>query len=295
MKPNQLSNTAAFIAVKFYGLTRDERYRSLFNDDAIHFYEQLVKELPTPLRFYHTGLRSTALRRFFMFWEELLLPGDLMHIILRKYYLSQWVDELRNQGYEQMLVPGAGFDHLATINAPKGMHCVELDTPKMITLKKNFIHRHKYDHSGLELIEAFFPRDSLLDILETKTELDPEKKTIIIAEGFFDYFDPHESSRILNDLNTFFSGEVALLSTLFSLQELSGFRSFVYENSIKLAGEQLKLHLDKEEYISFLAQHNFKTNRHLSYSQMKEEVLTPKGISLPVLKGFHLLQAHRST
>ena len=75
MKPNQLSNTAAFIAIKFYGLTRDETFRGLFDKDVIRYYEQLVQSCPAPLSWYHTGLKQPALRHFFTFWEELLLPG----------------------------------------------------------------------------------------------------------------------------------------------------------------------------------------------------------------------------
>jgi O-methyltransferase involved in polyketide biosynthesis len=293
MQPNQLSNTAAFIAVKFYGLTREEPYRSLFDEEAILFYERLVKNMPAPLRYYHCGLKSETLSKFFIFWEELLLPGDLMHIILRKYYLTNWVKELGEQGYRQMLVLGAGFDHLGALNASKDMRCVELDMPKMISLKKDFIIKHGYEHPNLLLKEAFFTRDTLLEILQAQSTLNPNRKTMVVAEGFFDYFNQTTSSEILTDAAAFFSDDVTLLSTLFSLQELSGFRSSVYKNSIKLAGEKLKLHLDKSGYIKLLKQHRFSIERSLSFDEMKQEVLKPRGISLPVLPGFYLVRANR--
>lgn len=290
MKPDQLSNTAAFIAIKFYGLTRDEQFRSLFDKSVIAFYERLVYNMPAPLRYYHTGLKSKTLRRFFTFWEELLLPGDLMHIILRKYYLTNWVDELRQQGYRQMLVLGAGFDHLATLNAENGVQSVELDTLKMINLKRRFITASGYEHKNLFLREAFFTRNSLRQILEI-TKLNPSAKTIIVAEGFFDYFNRSDCSQFLNDLHSFFNGELMLLSTIFSLQELSGFRSAVYKNSINLAGEKLKLHLSQPEYIQFLADHGFSMKGCISYKDMENKVLAPREIKMPVLTGFYLIEA----
>lgn len=293
MKPSQLSNTAAFIAVKFYGLTRDEPYPSLFDDEVIRFYEQLVQNLPAPLRYYHRGLKSAALRRFFMFWEELLLPGDLMHIILRKWYLTQWVEELSNQGYEQMLVLGAGFDHLAAMNASKEMQCMELDTPKMIALKENFVKRYSYDRSNLLLREAFFPDDSLLQILQAETGIKPAKKTIIVAEGFFDYFSRAQCGEFLNDLDCYFSGSLTLLSTFFSLDELSGFRSFIYEKSIKLAGEELKLWLNQAGFSALLNEHNFCNRSLIPTSKMKQDILDPHNISYPILDGFYLLKTER--
>ncbi len=293
MKPNQLSNTAAFIAVKFYGLTRDDLCRSLFDDNIIRFYDRLVQHLPAPLRFYHGGLKNKALRRFFTFWEELLLPGDLIHIILRKYYLQRWVDELHHQGYQQLLVLGGGFDHLAALSAAAGMHCLEIDTPKMIQIKQSFINDCGYAHANFSLREAFLGPDSLRDILSASERLDPRAKTVVVTEGFFDYFTPGESAEILTDLNAFFSDELQLLSTFFSLEELSGFRSFVYKKSIRLAGEELKLGLDRDQFVALLRNHQFRNDLIVDNRQMKRETLDPHGIHYPVLDGFYLLKNGR--
>lgn len=291
MKPDQLSNTAAFIGIKFYGLTRDQRYRDLFDDEIIQFYDKLIQFLPAPLHYYHRGLKLKILRRFFTFWEELLLPGDLMHIILRKWYLSRWVEQLRKNDFRQMLVLGAGFDHLASINAPRNIYSVELDTSRMIRLKRNFLVSNSYDHLNLNLQEAFFPDDALDDILGSKTKLDAAAKTIVVAEGFFDYLSPQTSADILTQLNSYFKGPLRLLSTTFALQELSGFRGFVYRNSIKLAGETLKLSLDKDGYVTFLKNHGFDIKKLIGKHEMQAEVLEPYNINYPILDGFYLIEA----
>jgi O-methyltransferase involved in polyketide biosynthesis len=305
MKPNQLSNTAAFIAVKFYGLTREDPCRSLFDDEIIRFYDRLVQQLPAPLRFYHRGLRYKPARRFFTFWEELLLPGDLMHIILRKRYLGQWVEQLRKQGYRQMLVLGGGFDHLAALGARTGMRCLEIDTPAMTDMKQSFIDTCGYAHKNLMLREAFFGPDSLHDVLakdgradsDTNADahrLDRAKKTIVVAEGFFDYFSVNESAELLTDLNAIFSGGVQLLSTLNVQEELSGFRSFVYKKSVMLAGEKLKLGLNRDQFVSLLESHQFRSETIIDRERMRREVLELHDIEYPVLGGFYLVRAELS-
>ena len=294
MKPNQISNTAAFIGVKFYGLTRDQHFQALFDDEVITYYDRLVGHLPAPLRYYHTGLRSKLLRKFFVFWEELLLPGDLMHIILRKYYLSGWVNRLKQSGYEQMLVLGAGFDHLGVLNVSAEFRCLELDTRKMMRTKQDFLNSHRYDHSNLRLKGAFFTRDDLYDLLKEQSLLAAEEKTIIIAEGFFDYFRQSAGAQILGDVDRYFENDITLLSTIFSLQELSGFRSQVYKKSIKLAGEKLKLHMDSAAYQYFLKGQGYAIKKCYSPDKMYQEILEPSQINLPVLPGFYLLEAFRN-
>ncbi|MDZ7694339.1 MAG: hypothetical protein U5K69_24990 [Balneolaceae bacterium] len=98
MKANQLSQTAAFIAIKFYRLTRMPPFRSCFDGQVIDFYDEMVEFLPAPLNWYHAALQKSWIRTFFLHSEELLLPGDLMHIICRKYFIGRSVNDLLAEG-----------------------------------------------------------------------------------------------------------------------------------------------------------------------------------------------------
>lgn len=293
MKPNQRSNTAAFIAIKFYGLTRDLPFSFLFDRSVLSFYEKLVQSLPAPLHLYHTALKKRILRRFFTYWEERLLPGDLMHIILRKWFLTHRIETLRVRGYDQLLVLGGGYDHLAALYSNCGMNAIELDAPEMSRMKLHFIKNHGYQNRNLTLCEAFLTGDNLFEILKSEPALNPNASTVIVAEGFFDYFNQKECGFFLKDLRSFFKADCTLLSTIFALDELSGFRSAIYRNSIKLAGEELKLHLSQSAFINFLSAHGFKPEKCLGPEEMKRKVLLPHEINLPVLPGFHLVEAKR--
>lgn len=291
MKAEQLSQTAAFIALKFYGLTKDEPFRSFFDEETIRFYERLVSELPKPLKSYHLILKKKWMRKFFIRSEELLLPGDLMHILMRKYYIERMINELKGTGIEQLLVLGAGFDHLAALHSRNGFICFELDMPCMARLKREFLDKYGYSNNFLEVIEAQFGKQNLSQIIGRTAGIDPDRETAVVAEGFFDYLDPDESSQILEDIGSGFRHPPVCISTVFSLDELSSLRSLVFSAGVRMVGEKLKLHQNLAEFISLFEDTGFIIERTISGEQMKKEKLDPEGVSLPVLPGFYLVRA----
>lgn len=293
MKPDQLSNTAAFIPIKFYGLTLSEPYRSLFDEEIILFYDRLVEELPSPLNRYHYWLQKKWVRKIAFFSDEALLPGDLMHILMRKFYLNKMMEELTDIGYEQLIVLGSGFDHLAVRYSSAGLKCFEIDAPKMTYLKQELIKKFNYDSENLAVIAASLSKDSLQTILSNEKDMDLRLKTVIIAEGFFDYITPPDTKRILKDIVEYFENDVMLLSTVFALDELSLFRKFVFKTGVRMAGEQLQLHCSFSDFSSLLKKSGFDITKKVSADMMKQNILFQADINLPVLSGFYLLKAER--
>lgn len=289
MKSDQISQTAAFIAIKFYGLTRMQPYRSWFDDEIIAFYDHLVDFLPAPLHWYHTALQKKWLREFFIFSEEMLLPGDLMHIICRKYFISQQIDKLIEKGYDQMLVLGAGFDHQATVHASNGISSFEVDTPKMISLKKKFVDSAEWNSPSLYLHAIPEPAEAAPLPLMDLPELQPDRKTIIVAEGFFDYLDQTHTSLILEGLANYFTKETTLISTIFALDELSSIRKAVFLGGVTIVGEKIKLGCSRKEFETLVKASGFSNQLlNINGAKMRSHLLKPNEISLPILEGFHL-------
>ncbi|MDZ7715519.1 MAG: class I SAM-dependent methyltransferase [Balneolaceae bacterium] len=288
MKPDQISQTAAFIAIKFYGLTKDEPYRSLFDNETIAFYDHLVKDLPAPLNRYHKLLNKKWLRPLFQWSEELLLPGDLMHILMRKYYISTMVDKLKGE-YLQLVVLGAGFDHLSARCSAEGMTCLEIDTPHMAVLKKKLLAKQNALNENISIQEGYFLEQNLMDVLNG-SNITPHKKTIILAEGFFDYLPEMKASEILTHISDFFEGEVHLISTAFALQEFNAFHRFVFKTGVRMVGETLLLNHSLGDFEQLLENTGFEVQGIISGNQMQQEVMRPNGITLPILTGFYLVQ-----
>lgn len=291
MKPNQLSKTAAYIAIKFYGITLTEPYRSLFDKETIRYYDHLVANLPFPLNKYHSYLKNKWFRNCLKSVDEFLLPGDLMHILMRKYYMSKMVNELIDQNYKQLIVLGAGFDHLGKAFADKGLNCFELDVPRMAQLKLKFLQKFNYHDNRLTVFPAHFSESSLYDFLTLIPNLDSRKKTIIAAEGFFDYLTPKELKGILNNLSWYFNNRVTLISTLFALDELTLFHSFIFKSAVAAVGEELKLYCSQQEFDHILTSQNYQVEVLIPGETMRREKLMPLGIDMPVLPGFYLVKA----
>ncbi|WP_138429899.1 class I SAM-dependent methyltransferase [Fodinibius saliphilus] len=290
MKADQLSQTAAFLAIKFYGLSRFDSFRSLFDDSVIIFYERLVKTLPAPNRYYHFWLQFRWVRKLYIWSEELLLPGDLLHVVARKWYIHRMVKKSIAEGSKQLIVLGAGFDHLAHHYSQQDIYCIECDVPYMAKRKKAFLRQFYPNSQHPLIVEAFLPKDQLVDIFENHPEVDPNKKTTIVAEGFFDYLNSNTVHSLLKGLKQHFTSTPTLISTHFDLNELFPFHQHIFKSSVKLVGEELQLQKSINEFKDLLSEIGYRLNRHYDCQTIREEITKHCNTDLPLLSGFHILQ-----
>ena len=289
MKPDQLSQTAAFVAIKFYGLSRIPRFQSLFDASVIDFYDRLVRSLPAPFCYYHYWLRLGWVRRLYMWSEELLLPGDLLHVVGRKWHLQQMTQQLVDEGYEQLVVLGGGFDHLGYYYSQQGLQCTEIDAPHMARLKQRFLTEEYPSASKPHITGQLLPHDNLAQLLQNSSSIHPQKKTMVVAEGFFDYLKPATVDQILQHIDDYFSHRPALLSTHFALDELPWFYRTVFKNSVRLVNEQLELHASMPQFERMLAKHGWDITQRLDSQQIRNTMQRRSGTNLPMLGGFYLL------
>lgn len=291
MKADQLSQTAAFVAVKFYGMTRMKEFRSLFDDSITSFYDRLVQTLPAPIRYYHYWLKFRGVRKLYIWSEELMLPGDLLHVIARKWQIQQMVDDLVDSGYEQLIVLGAGFDHLGYYYSQKGLPCFEFDAPYMAKLKRSFLTEQYSGQTHPKIINLHLPGDQIGNLLATQQDIDPQKKTIVVAEGFFDYLDANTVSDSLQQLNAYFARTPALISTHFALEELSPFHRWVFKRSVQMVGESLQFNASMDEFSQLLESEGFRMHQLIDSQEIKGNLSPQIQTKLDILDGFYVLQA----
>lgn len=287
---NKLSLTASYIAVKFYGLTLNPKITAYFNSETVSFYEDVVTYLPKKLSWNQQAFRSAFWRKFFVWWEELLLPGDLMHIVSRKFYIEKKIQEALDLGYDQLVVLGSGFDHNALIYAGKGIPSFEIDTPSMISHKQKMLSKSGYRSENLYLCPIDPTNQNIKEVLLETGGFDPARKTIFLGEGFFDYLSLESTRAILKNIKSF-SSDFRLISTFFDLGELNFFHRFMFTSGVAMVGETLKLPLSKNEFKNLLSEFDIKVRGELSYIEIQEDLVSKMGINLPVLKGFYILDS----
>ena len=294
MRSYPLSRTAAFIAIKFYGITLWEPFRSLFDPKLILFYDRTVRAFPEPLNRFHPLLKHRWARNLFTLLEERLLPGDLLHIIMRKYFIGRQVAELLAGDYKQLVVLGAGFDHLAVYHSNRGTPSFEIDKPTVQRLKKKFVSTYGYRNSSLCIRQADFARTPAKQVLRNIPGLDPGKNTIVVAEGFFDYLEQAQTSRLLGQISDWFQGKLTVISTVFALDELSRRHRWVFTTSVALAGEQIRLGLSRKELKSVFGKNGFNPISCLSAHQMRERLAPREERNLHTMKGFYVMRCRKT-
>ena len=286
----RISQTAAFVAVKLYGLTLREPFKSQFPEEIRGFYGAITRQLPKHLSWYHTSLDKESWRKFFIWSEELLLPGDLMHITSRKYYMTQLLDKAISEGYEQVVILGSGFDHLGYYAAKRGLHVLEMDMINMIHLKKEYLKQAGLKLPNLHFESIDVQKESLVQVIANRQLIDQSKPTVFITEGFFDYLSYETTEDVLREIKEL-APKSKLLTTFFSLDELNAFHRFMFTSGVSLVGERLKLPLNKDEFIELLGEQGFTIEQTITYSDMEEEFVQPMGVGLPVLSGFYVMKA----
>lgn len=291
MKADQLSLTAAFLAVKFYGLNRIKKFSSLFDDSVIRFYDQLVQTLPSPIRYYHFWLKFGWVRKLCIWSEELLLPGDLLHVVARKWLIQKMTQQLRDEGYKQLIVLGAGFDHLAFYFADQGLASFEFDAPHMAKRKRRFLKDWYPNRTHPVIIPAHLPADKISSLFSEHPDLDPHKKTIIVAEGFWDYLPPKTVSLSIRQACSYFSHKPALISTHFSLDELPKFHRWVFENSVQMVGEKLQFSTSVNGFEQLLNEGGFDIRQLFDSQEISEKLNHCFNTDLAMLQGFYILLA----
>lgn len=292
MKREGISQTAAYIAIKFCGLCRHDATATLFPDEIKAHYTSVLNYLPGYLSWYEKALGKAAWRNFFIGMEELLLPGDLMHIIGRKYFLHHAIQQM-SEDIEQILILGAGFDHTGSYWANKGIPCFETDNPSMMVHKQNIL-RSTNMPEDLILCGIDHRRTSLTEELSNHAAFDPGKNTLVLAEGFFDYLHISDVHKLLDELGQLLPRH-QLLSTFFSLDELNSFHRFSFTSGVAMVGEAIRLPLSISGFEELLVGKNYHSEQKLSYNEMQRFLRERTSLKLPVLRGFYILQASKNS
>lgn len=201
MKQGRISQTALKVALGLITLSVKDDWSQRLPPDLVEITERLLLASGSPG--YGPGLMRMSKQRWMIRvyqFQDRMMPGQWEGFGHRKVFMNQQVEAAIEQGARQVLVLGAGFDTLCLRLAPKypQVRFVEIDHPSTSVAKARGIEKVGQPENMIQ-IAADLGERSLPKVLSEDGHWDASQRSVIVAEGLFQYLTDEEVRGLLTD------------------------------------------------------------------------------------------------
>ena len=201
MKQGRISQTALKVALGLITLSVKDDWSQRLPPDLVEITERLLLASGSPG--YGPGLMRMSKQRWMIRvyqFQDRMMPGQWEGFGHRKVFMNQQVEAAIEQGARQVLVLGAGFDTLCLRLAPKypEVRFVEIDHPSTSVAKARGIEKVGQPENMIQ-IAADLGERSLPKVLSEDGHWDASQRSVIVAEGLFQYLTDEEVRGLLTD------------------------------------------------------------------------------------------------
>ena len=201
MKQGRISQTALKVALGLITLSVKDDWSQRLPPDLVAITERLLLASGSPG--YGPGLMRMSKQRWMIRvyqFQDRMMPGQWEGFGHRKMFMNQQVEAAIEQGARQVLVLGAGFDTLCLRLAPKypEVRFVEIDHPSTSVAKARGIEKVGQPENMIQ-IAADLGERSLPKVLSEDGHWDASQRSVIVAEGLFQYLTDEEVRGLLTD------------------------------------------------------------------------------------------------
>ena len=201
MKQGRISQTALKVALGLITLSVKDDWSQRLPPDLVEITERLLLASGSPG--YGPGLMRMSKQRWMIRvyqFQDRMMPGQWEGFGHRKVFMNQQVEAAIEQGARQVLVLGAGFDTLCLRLAPKypEVRFVEIDHPSTSVAKARGIEKVGQPENMVR-IAADLGERSLPKVLSEDGHWDASQRSVIVAEGLFQYLTDEEVRGLLTD------------------------------------------------------------------------------------------------
>lgn len=264
---NNASKTAETIAmVRMIESKKPENERICYDPYAVNFISQEVLDF---------AAKNPEKYSAFVARNESLVPGASNSIVARVRFFDDVLKSSIDDGLEQLVIVGAGYDTRAyRIEGLDRTQVFEIDHPatQKIKIKKiKEIFKSQPDHV------TYIPLDLEIDKFGQKllkTKYDSSKKTLFIMEGLLMYISPETVDKILSFiLHNSGRGSSVLfdyipLSVVTGTCELEAGQN--WQKGVTEAGEPFKFGISEGSTEPFLTQRGFKSIINMTSEDYKK-------------------------
>lgn len=193
MRSDRPSATATFIARSLVFWAREPFARQLVTIHSLALALACLRAAGIDERRWWRLCGIPWVRRVVWAAERVVLPGIILHYVLRKCAIAQAVTRALDEGCQCLVVLAAGFDALAwrTARRHPSVQVVEVDHPATQAIKVRAVGR-------THAFPTFRPLD--LETGMVADVLDQTRPTVVVAEGLLMYFQEDRVCAILGGL-----------------------------------------------------------------------------------------------
>jgi len=203
MKKGRPSRSALQVALLLVMRDADPRFDGILPEGTAKETLAVLRGAGVMRRFHeHIILARWAHRG--MDWEEgALVPGLSTDLLLRKRYIEDAVRTAIDEGAEQVVVLGAGYDTLCVRLLRDGLpvRCLEFDHPATQALKKRGLETLPGELQLSELVPVDFSQTTLLEALGSTLTFEALVRTVFIAEGLLMYLSEAEVRELMETIS----------------------------------------------------------------------------------------------
>lgn len=199
MKTNTPSRTAGYMALFRALETKRPNSKRLFSDPYAKYF----------LNFrYRVALSAFPLFEYLFYrYIQRKIPGALASGIGRTAYIDHLVEKAVQQGIDQVIILGAGFDCRAhRLSCLQNIPVIEIDHPDTSEKKRSVLRIiPKMLHPNVRYLQTDFNQQTTAECLAA-VNVDPSLRTILIWEGVTNYLQPESVARIFHFFSCFLPG-----------------------------------------------------------------------------------------
>jgi len=259
MKDTQASSTAFTVQQGMIYAGRYSQEKDAIPSNLVSLSEQIMSALPEGKKRIDQ-LKNPLRRGLLKLMEFTLLPGISLHYVLRKMKIEQLAHQAVDDGVEQIVVLGAGFDMLATQLAIAHSHltCIEIDHPATSIEKRKAIDNCELGQENCELIAEDLSKHKLEDVLRNSPNFKSQAKTLYICEGVLMYLLEKDVCNILTVIK-----ELSPMGCQFFFTALEPLKSekndagLLLQMHLRSMSEGLNWMLSSDDIEEFLNKNNF--------------------------------------
>lgn len=288
MKVNQSSVTAENNALlRAHEAMRPESERICHDPLAFYFM---------PDHIFSSVDRNNQIKMAITDWEK-YFPGVCNSILARTRFIDDCLEEAINDGIQQLVILGAGYDTRAfRVRAlEERVGVFELDHPITQKRKLSKIKRHMDQHaSNIQYIPIDFSKEDLPDKLFACGYSD-QLKTLFIWEGVTYYLPASAVDRTLDFINRLSPPRSSIIFDYFPPTVADGTTRLAeaqaLRDGLKRIGEEILFGIEPDQIIAFMKARGFTVIRNLTSTDYRKAYFRGTNKSRNVSDMFIFVQA----